>query len=97
MADFTFAVLGALPGAKRCCTADTVGTLMARKDAGEFEALKQSALINDAAMQAGVRAPSLDPSERELATPISEHSKSAGAAPEFSSVIFGANSAFPSS
>ncbi|MEQ8446018.1 MAG: Xaa-Pro peptidase family protein [Pelagibacterium sp.] len=94
-ADFALAVLDALPGAQRCFTADTLGALRARKDAAEYAALKKSALINDAAMQAGFAALSPGVTEREIATLISEHFKSAGAAPEFTNVCFGANSAFP--
>lgn len=94
-ADFALAVLDALPGARRCFTADTVGALRARKDAYEYKALKQSALINDAAMQAGFAALSPGVTEREIALLISEYYKSTGAAPEFTSVCFGANGAFP--
>lgn len=94
-ADFALLVLDALPGAHRRFTDDTVGYLRARKDVAEYEALKQSAVLNDAAMKAGFAALRPGITEREVATVIRDFYKAHGATIEFCSVCFGPNGAFP--
>jgi Xaa-Pro aminopeptidase len=93
--DFALLVLDALPGASRRFTQDSVGYLRARKDAAEYDALKQSALLNDAAMAAGFAALRPGITEREVATVIGDFYKAHGATTEFCSICFGANGAFP--
>ena len=66
-ADFALLVLGALPGARHDFTLDTVGALRMRKDAGEYARLKENALIDDRAMQAGFAALKPGVSELEIA------------------------------
>lgn len=94
-ADFALLLLDALPGATRRFTGDTVGYLRSRKDAAEYEALKQSAVLNDAAMAAGFAALRPGITEREIATVIREFYRANGATAEFTSVCFGPNGAFP--
>lgn len=94
-ADFALLVIDALPGASRRFTHDTVGYLRSRKDAAEYQALKTSALLNDAAMSAGFAALRPGITEREVATAIRDFYKANGAVTEFCSVCFGANGAFP--
>ncbi|HEV7344683.1 MAG TPA: Xaa-Pro peptidase family protein [Devosia sp.] len=94
-ADFALLVLDALPGAARRFTNDNVGYLRSRKDTAEYEALKQSALLNDAAMAAGFAALRPGITEREVATVIRDFYKANGATTEFCSVCFGPNGAFP--
>jgi Xaa-Pro dipeptidase len=94
-ADFALLLLDALPGARRRFTQDTVGYLRSRKDEAEYRALKASALLNDRAMQAGFDALKPDITEREVASTIRDFYKANGATPEFTSVCFGPNGAFP--
>jgi Xaa-Pro aminopeptidase len=94
-ADFALLVLDALPGASRRFTNDTVGYLRSRKDDAEYQALKMSALLNDAAMAAGFAALRPGITEREVATAIRDFYKANGATTEFCSVCFGPNGAFP--
>lgn len=94
-ADFALLVLDALPGASRRFTQDTVGYLRSRKDDAEYRALKQSAVLNDAAMAAGFAALRPGITEREVATAIRDFYKANGATTEFCSVCFGPNGAFP--
>ncbi|MHA6692124.1 M24 family metallopeptidase [Devosia sp. A449] len=94
-ADFALLVLDALPGAHRRFTDDTVGYLRSRKDDAEYDALKKSAVLNDAAMAAGFAALRPGITEREVATAIREFYKANGATTEFCSVCFGPNGAFP--
>lgn len=94
-ADFALLVLDALPGANRRFTHDTVGYLRSRKDGSEYQALKQSAVLNDAAMAAGFAALRPGITEREIASAIRDFYKNNGATPEFTSVCFGPNGAFP--
>jgi len=93
--DFALLVLDALPGATRRFTQDTVGYLRSRKDAAEYDALKKSAVLNDAAMAAGFAALRPGITEREVATVIRDFYKANGATTEFCSVCFGPNGAFP--
>ncbi|WP_108460320.1 M24 family metallopeptidase [Devosia naphthalenivorans] len=94
-ADFALLVLDALPGAHRRFTNDTVGYLRSRKDDAEYRALKDSAVLNDAAMAAGFAALRPGITEREIASVIRDFYKANGATPEFTSVCFGPNGAFP--
>ena len=94
-ADFALLVLDALPGAHRRFTNDTVGYLRSRKDDAEYRALKGSAVLNDAAMAAGFAALRPGITEREIASVIRDFYKANGATPEFTSVCFGPNGAFP--
>ncbi|UXN70018.1 aminopeptidase P family protein [Devosia neptuniae] len=94
-ADFALLVLDALPGASRRFTNDTVGYLRSRKDEAEYTALKTSAVLNDAAMAAGFAALKPGITELEVANTIREFYKANGATPEFTSVCFGPNGAFP--
>lgn len=94
-ADFALLLLDALPGAKRRFTQDTVGYLRSRKDEAEYQALKASHLLNDRAMAAGFAALKEGVTEVEIATVITDFYKANGATPEFCSVCFGPNGAFP--
>jgi Xaa-Pro dipeptidase len=94
-ADFALLVIDALPGAKRRFTNDTVGYLRSRKDDAEYDALKKSAVLNDAAMAAGFAALRPGITEREVATVIRDFYKANGATAEFCSICFGPNGAFP--
>ncbi len=94
-ADFALLVLDALPGASRRFTNDTVGYLRSRKDEAEYTALKTSAVLNDAAMAAGFAALKPGITELAVANTIREFYKANGATPEFTSVCFGPNGAFP--
>ncbi|GLQ10166.1 peptidase M24 [Devosia yakushimensis] len=93
--DFALLLLDALPGATRRFTQDTVGYLRSRKDEAEYVALKKSAVLNDAAMAAGFAALKPGITEREIASTIRDFYKANGAIPEFTSVCFGPNGAFP--
>lgn len=94
-ADFALRVLDALPGARRHFTEGTVGALRAEKDDSEYRALKASALLNDRAVQAGFAALREGITEAEIADVIAGVYADGGAAPEFISVCFGGNGAFP--
>lgn len=93
--DFALLLLDALPGATRRFTQDTVGYLRSRKDEAEYVALKKSAVLNDAAMAAGFAALKPGITERGIASTIRDFYKAHGATPEFTSVCFGPNGAFP--
>lgn len=94
-ADFALRVLGAFPTATHKFTDDTTGVLRARKDQDEYEKLKANALINDGAMRAAYAALRPGVSELEIADVVRDYYKAHGATPEFTSVCFGANGAFP--
>jgi Xaa-Pro aminopeptidase len=93
--DFALLLLDALPRAKHAFTADTVGALRMRKDAGEYAAIKANAEIADRAMQKAFAAIRPGMTERELAVEIRAHFSSEGAAPQFAIVGAGPNGAFP--
>ena len=76
-------------------TASTVGTLRMRKDQDEFVNLKENALIDDRAMQAGFAAIKEGVSEIEIGEAINNHFISEGAKPQFCIVGSGPNGAFP--
>lgn len=94
-ADFALLVIDALPGATRRFTDDTIGYLRARKDDAEYKTLKMNAVLNDKAMQAGFAALKDGVTEIAIAETIRQFYKDNGAAPEFTSVCFGPNGAFP--
>jgi Xaa-Pro aminopeptidase len=94
-ADFALLLLGHLGQARHKFTADTVGALRMRKDAGEFAALKENALIADRAMQAGFTALTPGVRERDVQEAIKTHFASEGAPMLFGIVGFGPNGAFP--
>lgn len=94
-ADFALLLMDRLPGASHQFTDATLGALRMRKDNVEFTFLKENALINDRAMQAGFAAARPGVSELEVAAAIRDHFKSEGAAPEFTIVGAGPNGAFP--
>ncbi len=94
-ADFALLLLDNLPNARRSFTEDTVGALRMRKDDTEYRLLKENALINDRAMQAGFAALKPGVTELEVAAAIRAHFASEGAQPQFSIVGSGPNGAFP--
>lgn len=94
-ADFALLVLGMLPDVTHSFTAETVGALRARKDDEEYRLLKMNALINDRAMQAAFRALRPGVTENDIAQVIRDAYAAEGARPEFISVCFGENGAFP--
>ena len=64
-------------------TASTVGALRMRKNQDEFVNLKENALIDDRAMQAGFAAIKEGVSELEIGEAINKHFISEGAKPQF--------------
>jgi len=94
-ADFAFLLLDALDAPRRSFARETVGALRAVKDAAEIDALRASARLNDAAMEAAVAALAPGMSERDVRAVIADHYAAHGARPEFCIVGFGANGAFP--
>ena len=76
-------------------TGSTVGALRMRKDQDEFANLKENALIDDRAMQAGFAAIKEGVSELEIGEAINKHFISEGAKPQFCIVGSGPNGAFP--
>ena len=93
--DFSLLVLDALPEVAREFTGPTIGSLRAQKDEGEYKALKENALIDDLAMQAGFAACKPGVTELDIVKVINETFEANGAAPEFNLVCFGENGAFP--
>jgi Xaa-Pro dipeptidase len=93
--DFALLLLDALPGATRRFTQDTVGYLRSRKDEAEYIALKKKR--RPQRRRHGSRLRRLKPgiTELEIASTIREFYKANGATPEFTSVCFGPNGAFP--
>jgi len=94
-ADFALLVIDALPGAKRGFLADTVGYLRARKEEAEYARLKMNAVLNDGAMRAGFASLKEGITELEVGQVIRDYYIANGAKPEFVSVCFGENGAFP--
>ena len=76
-------------------TTSTVGALRMRKDHDEYINLKENALIDDRAMQAGFSAIGEGISEIEIGEAINSHFISEGAKPQFCIVGSGPNGAFP--
>jgi hypothetical protein len=94
-ADFALLLLGALPDATHAFTAETLGALRMRKDAGEYDRLKMNAGIADRAMQKAFATIRPGMTETELANAIKDHFASEGATPAFWIVGAGSNGAFP--
>ena len=94
-ADFALLVIDALPGAKRGFLTDTVSFLRGQKDDAEYALLKMNAVLNDGAMRAGFAALKQGVTELEVAQAIRDFYAANGAKPEFTSVCFGENGAFP--
>lgn len=94
-ADFALLLLDALPGIRRQFLGDTVGWLRARKEPAEYAALKENALLNDAAMQAAFAALRPGITERDVTAEVRRFFAAHGAATAFASVCFAANSAYP--
>ncbi len=94
-ADFALLLLDALPGARHSFTAPTLGALRMVKDDAEIAALRDSAALADAAMQALLAAARPGISEAALAEVARSHFIDAGAAPSFWIVGAGGNGAFP--
>jgi len=76
-------------------TNSTVGALRMRKDDNEYSNLKENALIDDRAMQAGFAAIKEGVTEIEIGEAINKHFISEGAKPQFCIVGSGPNGAFP--
>ena len=76
-------------------TNSTVGALRMRKDENEYSNLKENALIDDRAMQAGFAAIKEGVTELEIGEAINKHFISEGARPQFCIVGSGPNGAFP--
>ena len=76
-------------------TNSTVGALRMRKDENEYSNLKENALIDDRAMQAGFAAIKEGVTELEIGEAINKHFISEGAKPQFCIVGSGPNGAFP--
>ena len=76
-------------------TTSTIGALRMRKDHDEYINLKENALIDDRAMQAGFAAIKKGVSEIEIGEAINNHFISEGAKPQFCIVGSGPNGAFP--
>lgn len=94
-ADFAALVQDALPAADRQFTSSTIGALRMRKDAAEYQTLKQNALIADNAMRAAWDSMQIGMTENEVAEVVRDSFKSQNAAPLFHIVGAGRNGAFP--
>ena len=93
--DFALLLLGTLDQPKHSFLHQTVGYLRGLKDDAEYQSLKASALLNDAAAKHGFAALREGMTEMDLQTIIRDYYKAHGAVPEFTIVGFGANGAFP--
>jgi len=92
---FALIVIEALPNPTYEFTGSTIGALRMRKDQTEFLNLKENALIDDRAMQAGFAAIKEGVTELEIGEAINNHFISEGAKPQFCIVGSGPNGAFP--
>ena len=92
---FALIVIEALPNPTYEFTGSTIGALRMRKDQAEFINLKENALIDDRAMQAGFAAIKEGVTELEIGEAINKHFISEGAKPQFCIVGSGPNGAFP--
>ena len=92
---FALIVIEALPNPTYEFTTSTIGALRMRKDQTEFINLKENALIDDRAMQAGFAAIKEGVTELEIGEAINKHFISEGAKPQFCIVGSGPNGAFP--
>jgi len=92
---FALIVIEALPNPTYEFTGSTIGALRMRKDHTEYINLKENALIDDRAMQAGFAAIKEGITELEIGEAINNHFISEGAKPQFCIVGSGPNGAFP--
>jgi Xaa-Pro aminopeptidase len=92
---FALIVIEALSNPTYEFTGSTIGALRMRKDQTEFINLKENALIDDRAMQAGFSAIKEGVTELEIGEAINKHFISEGAKPQFCIVGSGPNGAFP--
>ena len=92
---FALMIIGALPNPTYEFTGSTIGALRMRKDKDEYVNLKENALIDDRAMQAGFAAIKEGVTELEIGEAINKHFISEGAKPQFCIVGSGPNGAFP--
>ena len=92
---FALILIEALPKPSYEFTASTIGALRMRKDQTEFINLKENALIDDRAMQAGFAVIKEGITELEIGEAINKHFISEGAKPQFCIVGSGPNGAFP--
>ena len=92
---FALLILESLSNPTYEFTASTVGALRMRKEHDEYINLKENALIDDRAMQAGFAAIKEGVSEIEIGEAINKHFISEGAKPQFCIVGSGPNGAFP--
>ena len=92
---FALILIEALPNPSYEFTGSTIGALRMRKDQTEFINLKENALIDDRAMQAGFAAIKEGVTELEIGAAINNHFISEGAKPQFCIVGSGPNGAFP--
>ena len=92
---FALILLEALSSPTYEFTTSTIGALRMRKDEDEYAILKENALIDDRAMQAGFAAIKEGVTELEIGEAINKHFISEGAKPQFCIVGSGPNGAFP--
>ncbi len=92
---FALILLEALSNPTYEFTTSTIGALRMRKDEDEYANLKENALIDDRAMQAGFAAIKEGVTELEIGEVINKHFISEGAKPQFCIVGSGPNGAFP--
>ena len=92
---FALILLEALSSPTYEFTTSTIGALRMRKDEDEYANLKENALIDDRAMQAGFAAIKEGVTELEIGEAINKHFISEGAKPQFCIVGSGPNGAFP--
>ena len=92
---FALLIMDALPKPTYEFTNSTIGALRMRKDDSEYSNLKENALIDDRAMQAGFAAIKEGVTELEIGEAINKHFISEGAKPQFCIVGSGPNGAFP--
>jgi len=92
---FALILIEALPNPSYEFTGSTIGAMRMRKDQAEFINLKENALIDDRAMQAGFAAIKEGVTELEIGQAINNHFISEGAKPQFCIVGSGPNGAFP--
>ena len=92
---FALIVVEALQNPTYEFTGSTIGALRMRKDQTEFINLKENALIDDRAMQAGFATIKEGVTELEIGEAINNHFISEGAKPQFCIVGSGPNGAFP--
>lgn len=93
--DFSFLLLGKLPGAQHVFQHGAIGALRKIKDASEHAALKATHQVNDIALTAAFEGLREGMTERDVADIIAATYADFGARVEFINVAFGPNGAFP--